>query len=114
MKKLVLPSVRIYGLCLVLVLAVCATAAHAYGDDGAPTVEVRVEEDVYDFVSPDNGSGPLWSYGCTVIARSGEDVIVSQMETGEGVPKLCNTRWRLLRREDDGCRQVGVSLAQRG
>jgi len=67
-----------------------------------PGVEVRVEEEVYDFVSPENGSGPLWSYGCTVIARSGVDVVVSQMETGVDVPKLCNTRWRLLRRGKDG------------
>ena len=104
MKTRVRPPVRMYGLCLPLVLAVCTTAVHAQGDDTAPVVQVRVEEDVYDFVSPDNGSGPLWSYGCTVIARSGENVIVSQMETGEGVPKLCNTRWRLLRREDDGWR----------
>jgi hypothetical protein len=61
-----------------------------------------VEEDVYTLVSPSNGAGPLWCYGCTQIVRVGEDVIVSQMETGEDVPLLCNTRWRLLRREADG------------
>ncbi|MBN2311933.1 MAG: hypothetical protein JXR94_23335 [Candidatus Hydrogenedentes bacterium] len=65
-------------------------------------VMVEVEEDVYSYVSPNNGSGPLWSYGCTSIARVGEDVVVSQMETGEGVPPLCNTRWRLLRRTHAG------------
>jgi hypothetical protein len=64
------------------------------------TPTVVVEEDVYPIVSPDNGSGPLWSYGCTSIVRDGNSVIVSQMETGEGVPKLCNTRWRLLERTD--------------
>ncbi len=61
---------------------------------------VEVEEDVYTFTNPDNGSGPLWSYGCTVIARIGGDVYVSQMETGENVEPLCNTRWRILRRGD--------------
>lgn len=61
---------------------------------------VQVEEDVYDLVSPDNGSGPMWSYGCSVIARLGDDVVISQIETGAGVPKLSNTRWRLLRRQD--------------
>lgn len=65
-----------------------------------PTPEVRAEEEVYHIVSPNNGSGPLWSYGCTSIAREGDRVFVSQMETGEGVPLLCNTRWRLLERKD--------------
>jgi hypothetical protein len=83
-------------------LLLCVGTALAQRRAVTPAVEMRVEEDVYDFISPDNGSGPLWSYGCTVIARSGDDVIVSQMETGADVPKLCNTRWRLLRREDDG------------
>jgi len=66
----------------------------------SPFVEVKAEEDVYTVVSPNNGSGPMWSYGCTSIARLGDSVYVSQMETGEGVPLLCNTRWRLLKRED--------------
>ena len=65
-------------------------------------VQVEVEEDVYSFVPPKNGSGPLWSYGCTQIARLGDDVFVSEMETGEGVPPLANTRWKLLRRTDTG------------
>jgi len=65
---------------------------------GPVTVSVASEEDVYTFVSPNNGSGPLWSYGCTSIVRLGEHVVVSQMETGEGVPLLANTRWRLLER----------------
>jgi len=62
------------------------------------TVSVEAEEDVYTLVSPNNGSGPLWSYGCTSIVRLGERVIVSQMETGKDVPLLCNTRWRILDR----------------
>lgn len=66
-----------------------------------PDVKVVAQEDVYSFVSPNNGSGPMWSYGCTSIARLGKDVVLSQMETGEGVPLLCNTRW-LLRKRVDG------------
>lgn len=68
----------------------------------APGVVVKVEEGVYDFANPDNGSGPMWSYGCSVVARLGDDVYVSQMETGKDAPKLCNTRWRLLKRTPDG------------
>ncbi|MBX7259494.1 MAG: hypothetical protein K1Y02_24250 [Candidatus Hydrogenedentes bacterium] len=67
-----------------------------------PSVEVRCEEDVYTIVSPNNGSGPLWSYGCTPIVRYGDDVFVSQMETGKDVPRLCNTRWILRRRTAEG------------
>ncbi|MDX9973922.1 MAG: hypothetical protein RBU21_13140 [FCB group bacterium] len=78
----------------------------AFGIEGmafaAPTVTVQAEEAVYQIIPPNNGSGPLWSFGCSPIARLGQDVIVAQMETGEGVPRLCNTRWRLLRRTDKG------------
>lgn len=63
---------------------------------------VVVEEVAYTFVNPKNGSGPLWSHGCTPIARVGDRVFLSQMETGEGVPLLCNTRWRLLERTAEG------------
>jgi len=69
-------------------------------------VEVKAEEDVYKFVNPNNGSGPLWDYGSTNIARIGEDVYVSQQETGDGVPPLSNTRWRLLKRTVDGWKMV--------
>lgn len=86
------------GLAALLFIA----AGNAAAGDPLPTPVVIAEEDVYDFVSPDNGAGPLWCYGCTQIVRSGKDVIVSQLETGEGVPKLCNTRWRLLQRMEDG------------
>jgi hypothetical protein len=71
-----------------------------------PRVEVLAEEDVYTLTPPNNGSGPLWSYGCTQVARLGRDVFISQMETGEGVPLLANTRWRLLRRTDAGWRMA--------
>jgi len=73
---------------------------------GAPAVKVEVEEDVYTFTPPNNGSGPLWSYGCTQVARLGDDVFISEMETGEGVPLLANTRWKLLRRSDAGWKVV--------
>ena len=69
---------------------------------GALEVEVVAEQDVYTLVPPNNGSGPMWSYGCTSIARLGDDVYISEMQTGEGVPLLCNTRWRLLRRAPEG------------
>ena len=52
--------------------------------------------------APDNGAGPLWCYGAPLVVRQGERVFVSVMETGEGVPPLSNTRWRLFEREEKG------------
>ncbi len=66
----------------------------------APTITVVTEEPVYTLVSPGNGAGPLWCYGCTQVVRQGDEVVISQMETGEDVPLLCNTRWKLLTRKD--------------
>ncbi|MDP2898414.1 MAG: hypothetical protein Q8Q12_17890 [bacterium] len=63
---------------------------------------VEVEEVVCTYVPPDNGAGPLWCYGAPLIVRWRDRVFVSAMETGEGVPKLCNTRWQLFMRGDDG------------
>lgn len=71
-----------------------------------PAVQVIAEEEVYTFVNPDNGSGPMWAYGSTEIVRSGDAVFVCQMETGAGIPPLSNTRWRLLKRADGGWRVV--------
>lgn len=65
-------------------------------------LHVEVEEEVYQFTNPNNGSGPIWSHGNTCIAVLDGTPWVSQMETGEGVPPLCNTRWRLLERTADG------------
>lgn len=98
-----------------LFLLLCMTAASATVAD---TTElwlpvVRAEEDVFAFTNPDNGSGPLWSYGCTQIARMGGRVVVSAQETGEHVPRLCNTRWRLLQREQEQWRVIAEADAYR-
>ena len=74
---------------------------------------VRIEEEVYTFKNPDNGSGPLWSYGCTQIVRMSGQVVVSAMETGVDVPPLCNTRWRLLLREQGAWRVIAEADAYR-
>ncbi len=84
---------------------------NAYSD--VLSVAVKAEEDVYAFVNPNNGSGPLWSYGCSPVARLGDHVYVSQMETGVDVPPLANTRWRLLRREASGWRMVAEEAGYR-
>jgi len=63
---------------------------------------VEVEEVVTRYTPANNGAGPLWCYGSTVIARQGSDVYLSVIETGKDVPPLCNTRWQLWHRTTDG------------
>jgi len=63
---------------------------------------VEVEEVVTKYTPADNGAGPLWCYGSTVIARRGNDVYLSVIETGKDVPLLCNTRWQLWHRSANG------------
>jgi len=56
------------------------------------------EEPVYTYTSPNNGYGPLWGYGSSLIARHQDTLFICATETGENVPPLCNTRWRILSR----------------
>ncbi len=71
---------------------------------GLPTVEA--EEDVYTYVAPDNGAGPLWCYGSTCLARAGGRLFASGSETIEGAKPLHNTRWTLYTRDETGWRLV--------
>ena len=63
---------------------------------------VEVEEVVTSYTPANNGAGPMWCYGSTVIARQDGDVFLSVIETGKDVPPLCNTRWQLWHRPSDG------------
>lgn len=63
---------------------------------------VEVEEVVCEYVSPNNGAGPLWCYGSPLVVRFEDDVFLSTMETGEDVEPLCNTRWQLWHRNENG------------
>ncbi len=65
---------------------------------------VEVEEVVCTYAPPGNGAGPLWCYGAPLLVRWGNNVFVSAMETGKDVPKLCNTRWQLFGRNQNGWR----------
>jgi hypothetical protein len=75
---------------------------NALAADGTIEPKVEVEEVVTRYLPADNGAGPLWCYGSTVIGRVGEEVYLSVIETGKDVPLLCNTRWQLWQRPDKG------------
>ncbi len=79
-----------------LILCGLLSAFTAHGQD-LLTARLVTEETVATWISPDNGSGPTWCYGAPLVYRDGEQVYASVMETGEGIPRLCNTRWNLYR-----------------
>ena len=68
---------------------------------------VEVEEQVCSFEPADNGAGPLWCHGSTVVARHGNEVYVAGLETLADQQPLNNCRWVLYRRgaEGKGCPQ---------
>jgi hypothetical protein len=76
--------------------AICLSFASLLAVDAV----VEREEAMATCASPNNGAGPIWCYGAPLLVRQGDTVFVSVMETGKDVPPLCNTRWRLFRRED--------------
>jgi hypothetical protein len=78
------------------------SATDANGEEQGVQCAVEVEEIVTRHTPANNGAGPLWCYGSTVIARQRGDVFLSVIETGENVPLLCNTRWQLWHRSADG------------
>lgn len=89
---------------VVLCLAACARLAMA--GEVAPIVEV--EEDVYSYESPQNGSGPLWCAGSTTLVRSDGKLFASGMETIPEAKPLNNCRWVLYARDDNGWKRVRV------
>ncbi|UCC96332.1 MAG: hypothetical protein JSW66_10855 [Phycisphaerales bacterium] len=97
-------NLRITSLLCVAVWCCCCFSAKC--DAGTENREsshcaVEVEEVVTRYAPANNGAGPLWCYGSTVIARKTDDVFLSIIETGKDVPPLCNTRWQLWHRSSD-------------
>lgn len=82
-------------------ITLCCMVATA-GGVSAVEPKVEVEEIVTRYAPADNGAGPMWCYGSTVIGRIGNHVFLSVIETGKDVPPLCNTRWQLWVRPDSG------------
>ena len=67
---------------------------------------VEVEEVVCSFEPADNGAGPLWCHGSTVVARRGDEVYVAGLETLPDQQPLNNCRWVLYRRDAGGWQLV--------
>ncbi|MBP7937442.1 MAG: hypothetical protein KA354_22595 [Phycisphaerae bacterium] len=76
------------------------------GRQPSPRLVVETEEVVTSYVPANNGAGPSWCYGSTIVARQDDVVFASMIETGKDVPPLCNTRWQLWRRDAAGWKLV--------
>lgn len=86
-----------------LVLASCAVAQPSR-PPLAPVVEA--EEEVFTYTPADNGSDPMWCWSSTCLARSGDHVFASGLETLPGVKPLNNVRWTLHQRTATGWQLV--------
>ncbi len=95
--------------CLLIMLVSAATAAT--GPAFRPIVEV--EEDVYRYEPADNGAGPLWCQGSTCLARAGDELFASGLETIKGAKPLNNCRWMLFHRDQAGWQKVCFDLSGR-
>lgn len=92
------------GLAGVLFLAIVGHSSLAAADDVVPVVEV--EEDVYSYSDPQNGSGPMWCAGSTTLVRSDGKLFASGIETIAEAKPLNNCRWVFYGRSDDGWKRV--------
>lgn len=66
----------------------------------APKVEI--EEDVYTYTNANNGSGPMWCSGSTSLARVGDRLFATGLETLPDAKPLNNCRWVLFERTTTG------------
>jgi hypothetical protein len=62
---------------------------------------VEAEADVYGYEPADNGAGPLWCFGSTVVARRGAEAWAAGLETLPDHQPLNNCRWLLFRAAND-------------
>jgi hypothetical protein len=74
---------------------------------------IEVEQDVYRYEPADNGAGPMWCHGSTCLARVGDEVFATGLETLTNTPPLNNCRWTLWRGEQSGWHRVLADSAGR-
>jgi hypothetical protein len=97
-----------------IVLGLAATLTARAGEPPpAPAPVVEVEEDVYEYAPANNGAGPMWCHGSTCLARSGDRVFATGLETVTNTPPLNNCRWMLFHRAEAGWQRVYLDEAGR-
>jgi len=109
MKKLI--SIRC-GIIFIALLAFISCRSTRNNDPSVktlPDLSVEAEDVIYEYVDPNNGSGPYWCLGSPILVRNKENVLVSGIETvyqykmTDNIQKTVNNlRWMLYEREDEG------------
>ncbi len=93
---------QVLGVRLVQVVLIGVTASAA----AELKVDVEVEEELYRYVPANNGAGPMWCAGSTTLARIGDAVYATGLETIPDAKPLNNCRWVLWRRDRDGWKRL--------
>lgn len=89
----------------ILLSAIFAPIAWAEGGPALAPVVVA-EETITSCLPANNGAGPLWCFGAPLVFRDGKDLYTSITEASPEVKPLCNTRWRLFHRGNEGWKLV--------
>ena len=103
-ESTVIPVCVPFLLATILAACLCLAGSASAGSPSSarPEPVVEIEEDVYTYQPADNGAGPMWSYGSSCIARVGDEVFISGLETLPDAKPANNVRWQLFHRGDDG------------
>lgn len=95
---------------LALALVLGLPACHSLPED-LPDFGVTVTESiVYTTPNANNGAGPLWNFNATNIARIGDTVWVSGLNTVTGLPPLNNTECNLWKKAADAAWERVLTL----
>lgn len=86
--------------CLAAAVGLLAACQSLTGGHEGFDVEVT-ESTVYTTLPANNGAGPLWGFNATNIARIGDTVWVSGLNTVAGLPPLNNTECNLWKKVGD-------------
>ncbi len=92
--------------------ALCAIGCLAAGHAQLRPV-VEVEETIYTYTNAQNGSSPLWAYGCNAMVRRGDDLFFNATRLIPDAQPLNNVRWELMQRTGDGWQTVQSDEADR-
>lgn len=64
------------------------------------TPVTQIEETVYSPTDANNGAGPYWCFGSSILVRRGDRLFMSGLDTLPGEVPLHNCRWFLATRKD--------------
>lgn len=104
------PASRSVRALLALGLVLCLPACQSLPEDPPDFGVTLTESVVYTTPNANNGAGPLWNFNATNIARIGDTVWVSGLNTVTGLPPLNNTECNLWRKAADAAWERVLTL----